>query len=138
MRYLGHHIILDFHDCNHEVLANCELMRQIMCEAAVKAKCNVVGEFYHEFEPHGISGCTIISESHICLHAWPEHGYVAVDFFYCGDEVLSDLAIEYITKMFESQRVDRHELGRGFVAGSEISGSVLIGGTDFDSDHTTS
>lgn len=132
MQYLGHHIVLDFHDCNQAVLADCDTMRNIMSEAATRAKCHVVGEYYHEFEPHGISGCTIISESHLTIHAWPEHGYAAVDFFYCGDKVLSDRAIDYMSEMFQSRRVDRHELGRGAVNKSGVLGSMLIGGTDFE------
>jgi S-adenosylmethionine decarboxylase proenzyme len=132
MQYLGHHIVLDFYDCNPTVLADCGAMRDIMREAAVRAECNVVGEYYHEFEPHGISGCTIISESHITLHAWPEYGYVAVDFFYCGDSVLSDLAVDYMSEMFQSKQFDRHELGRGAMNNSGVFGSVLIAGDDFD------
>lgn len=132
MEYLGHHIVLDFHGCSQTVLADCALMRSIMSEAAVRAKCNVVGEFYHEFKPHGISGCTIISESHLTIHAWPEHGYAAVDFFYCGNSVLADKAINYMRGMFEAKRVDRHELGRGAIHNSGVYGSVLIGGEDFD------
>ena len=132
MEYLGHHIVLDFHGCSPTVLADCELMRKIMSEAAVRAECHVVGEFYHEFKPHGISGCTIISESHLTIHAWPEHGYAAVDFFYCGNSVLADLAIDYMSEMFQSGRIDRHELGRGSVDKSGVFGSVLIAGQDFD------
>lgn len=132
MNYLGHHIILDFHDCNPQILSDCNVMKTVMGEAARKANCTIVGEFYHEFEPHGISGCTIISESHFTIHAWPEHGYAAVDMFYCGDNVDIAAAETYLSERFESTRVERHELARGAIEGEKIVlGSKLIDGEDF-------
>ena len=40
---------------------------------------------FHEFEPQGVTGVIVLSESHLSIHTWPETGYAAVDFYTCGD-----------------------------------------------------
>ena len=45
----------------------------------------IVGEAFHHFSPHGVSGTLVIAESHLSIHTWPESGYVAIDIFTCGD-----------------------------------------------------
>lgn len=39
----------------------------------------------HRFgEGDGLTAIAILAESHISLHEWPEHEYVAFDIFVCG------------------------------------------------------
>ena len=38
----------------------------------------------HRFEPQGLTGIVLLSESHISIHTWPERGEAAVDVFTCG------------------------------------------------------
>ena len=38
----------------------------------------------YPFSPVGVTGMAIVSESHLVIHTWPEHGYAAVDIFTCG------------------------------------------------------
>jgi S-adenosylmethionine decarboxylase len=41
---------------------------------------------YHQFgDGEGVSGVTVLAESHITIHTWPEVGYAAIDVFMCGD-----------------------------------------------------
>ena len=35
-------------------------------------------------EGAGVTGVVMLSESHISIHTWPEHGYAALDVFMCG------------------------------------------------------
>jgi S-adenosylmethionine decarboxylase len=90
-------------------------MKAMMHNASVVAKCNIVTECFHEFNPAGVSGCIIISESNFCLHTWHEHHYVAIDLFYCGDDVDIEAAVDYIVKSVDSKRVQRTDLSRGIL-----------------------
>jgi S-adenosylmethionine/arginine decarboxylase-like enzyme len=38
----------------------------------------------HRFEGGGLTGYLLLSESHIALHTYPEHRYLALDIFSCG------------------------------------------------------
>lgn len=36
-----------------------------------------------DFSPHGASVVVLLQESHVALHAWPEHGKMTVDIHVC-------------------------------------------------------
>jgi S-adenosylmethionine decarboxylase len=38
----------------------------------------------YKFSPHGFTCFLLLAESHASLHAWPEHGYCAIDLFTCA------------------------------------------------------
>ena len=84
MNALGTHLLLDLKECNPELLDDIQYLRQAMMGAASEAGATVVGENFHKFNPHGVTGIIAIAESHICIHTWPEYGYAAVDIFSCG------------------------------------------------------
>ena len=45
----------------------------------------IVNSVFHVFAPQGVTGVVVVEESHFSIHTWPEHGYVAVDVYTCGD-----------------------------------------------------
>ena len=45
----------------------------------------LIQKVFHRFEPVGVTGVIVLSESHLSIHTWPETGYAAVDFYTCGD-----------------------------------------------------
>lgn len=111
---LGMHVILELIGCNPNNMSGVEKIQQAFHDAAKLAKCNIVTEAFHEFEPHGVSGVVVISESHLTYHGWDEHGYAAIDFFYCSDEVKISLAIEHIMKFLEAESYQITAIPRGF------------------------
>ncbi|MCB0698060.1 MAG: S-adenosylmethionine decarboxylase [Chitinophagaceae bacterium] len=40
-----------------------------------------VGEVYHEFDTGGFTAVICLTESHISIHTWPEHGLATFDVF---------------------------------------------------------
>ena len=84
-----------------------------MREAAVESDATVVAQSFHEFKPYGVSGAVIIQESHYTIHTWPEHGYAAVDLFYCGGTVKVHKAVEVLRQRFEPQRIKFLVVRRG-------------------------
>ena len=55
----------------------------------------------------------IISESHLTIHSFPEHGYASIDVYTCGDKVDPTVAVEYIAKSLESKISEKLEIPRG-------------------------
>ena len=84
---LGRHMTVEFYECDARTLANTARMEEIFLTAAKRSGATVIASHFHDFEPQGVSGVVIISESHFAVHAWPEHDYAAVDLFTCGDGV---------------------------------------------------
>ncbi len=112
---LGRHILIEFYNCNEETMASPELIEKYMNEAARIANATIVDSVFHHFNPYGVSGAVIISESHLAIHTWPEYGYAAVDVFTCGDKINPWTAFDYLEKVFEADRSESVEIPRGMV-----------------------
>lgn len=112
---LGRQILVEFYNCNEEIMANPELIEKYMNEAARIANATIVNSVFHHFNPYGVSGAVIISESHLAIHTWPEYGYAAVDVFTCGSTINPWTAFDYLEKVFEAERSESTEIPRGMV-----------------------
>ena len=93
---LGRQMTVEFYDCDPAVLSDSVRMEKVFLHAAEVSGAHVVNSVFHSFEPQGVSGVVVISESHFAVHAWPEHDYAAVDLFTCGDGVDFDRAVKAI------------------------------------------
>ncbi len=113
MKSLGEHILLELFDCNAEILNSKEQVGRILRQAAKIAQAHIVGDCFHEFSPHGISGILVISESHFSIHTWPEYNYAAVDLFSCGDSLNMKDAVDYIKGSLEAGQASILEVKRG-------------------------
>jgi len=82
---LGIHYLAEFFNCDRQKINDIALIERIMIEATERAGARMINPFFHQFNPHGISGVIVIAESHFAIHTWPEHGYAAVDLFSCAD-----------------------------------------------------
>ena len=98
MNALGKQLLLELKGCDKEVINDLSFLRGVMLAAANEAGATVLGESFHQFNPHGISGAVIIAESHLFIHTWPEYGYAAVDIFTCGDSVQPGRAAEILIR----------------------------------------
>lgn len=112
---LGSHLLIELLGCDQESLRNEDSVGVAMREAAVRSEATVVAEEFHEFKPYGVSGAVIIQESHYTIHTWPEHGYAAVDLFYCGGTVKVENAIQVLRDRFKPSRIKVLVVRRGLV-----------------------
>lgn len=112
---LGHQLTVDFYNCNPTIINNIEEIKRVLEKGAEIMNLSVVKTIIHEFSPIGISGVIVIEESHIAIHTWPEHCYVALDFFTCSESYPLDEGILWIQQQFESNNIDKQSLQRGFI-----------------------
>lgn len=110
---LGSHLLVELYGCDGRTLEEEASVGDAMRSAAVESEATVVAQSFHEFKPWGVSGAVIIQESHYTIHTWPEHGYAAVDLFYCGGTVRVHKAIEVLRERFKPQRIKFLVVRRG-------------------------
>lgn len=110
---LGRHVLAELFGCEIDLLNDVDAIRKAMVAAAKSAGAEVVGEFFHQFSPHGVSGVVVISESHLAVHTWPEHCYVAADVFTCGAAVDPWIACKDLVRAFGATNVTATEVRRG-------------------------
>lgn len=113
MNALGTHLLIEFYNCDREILNDEKVITKLFVDAARKAKATVVEQVFHKFNPHGVSGVVVISESHLAVHTWPEYGYAAVDVFTCGTEIDPWVAQKYIAVGLKSENSTAIEMKRG-------------------------
>jgi len=108
---VGRHAICEFWGAQH--LDSVEVAEHALRAAAVAGNVTLIEVFVHQFSPHGVSGVAVIAESHLAIHTWPEHEYMAADFFTCGDTADLDAVIDSLRNAFEAERVACRFLERG-------------------------
>ena len=113
MDTMGRHVIAELWDCNTETLNDIEKIEQIFVHAALKAGAEVREVAFHKFAPLGVSGVVIISESHLTIHSFPEHGYASIDVYTCGDRIDPNVAADYIAEALDAKICEKLEVPRG-------------------------
>ena len=108
----GRHLLVEYWDCDSDVLDDPSVIESLMREAAIAAGATIVGTVFHQFSPCGVSGVVVVQESHLSVHTWPEAGYAAVDFYTCGDCV-PETAHRLLREGFGSRRFELVVVERG-------------------------
>ena len=112
-RGLGRHLLIEAYGCDVNSLSDVEGIQTAFHEAALAAGMTIINECYHRFEPWGVSGMTVVAESHLAVHTWPEYRYAAIDVFVCGDDVDPNLACDRLKAHFQWDRVEINSQIRG-------------------------
>lgn len=107
------HCILELWECDVDFLNDRPLIEKAMVEAALEAGAEVREVAFHNFAPQGVSGVVIISESHLAIHTFPEHGYASIDVFTCGPRIDPKEAALIISKKLKANRVYEMNVERG-------------------------
>lgn len=98
----GKHCIQEIYGADSTKLNDEAFVHASLVEAARVANATVLDVRTHLFDPQGVTGFVLLSESHISIHTWPELGYAAVDVYTCGDTTEPREACEYLSECFEA------------------------------------
>jgi S-adenosylmethionine decarboxylase len=123
METMGRHVIAELWECEFDKLNDVNFIERTFVDAALKTGAEVREVAFHKFAPQGVSGVVIISESHLTIHSFPEHGYASIDVYTCGD-LDPTIAAEYIADALGSKTRETMELPRGM--GPVKTGKALV------------
>lgn len=85
-----------------------------LCEDAIhKSNMTIVSCMYKKFVPHGVTALWLLQESHFSLHTYPEHCYISIDCYTCGDEGESEIAVNSLLSSLDVLSVSRMSMPRG-------------------------
>ena len=90
------HLLLELYRCNCEKLNDESFLRCTLNRAAKLANATVLNLISNKFEPQWVTAIALLAESHISIHTWPESNYSAVDIFTCGQNMMPELASQYL------------------------------------------
>jgi S-adenosylmethionine decarboxylase proenzyme len=119
MTALGKHILVELYGCTPHELDNKRELEALALDAVDQSGATILTSQFRSFGPRGVTGVVLITESHLALHTWPEHGYAALDYFTCGGCVEPTVAIDVILEALQPVRHERivHSRGVGFGSG---------------------
>ena len=126
MESLGRHLMIELWDCNDRI-DDPDAFREAIVESVEAIGATLLHLHVHRYSPQGVTGLAILAESHLSLHSWPEHGYLAADVFTCAEVTVPRHAVDVLQRHFEPQRIEVRELARGVLATAAPGGDVLVG-----------
>ena len=97
------HLLLELYRCDCEKLNDESFLRCTVNRAAKLAKATVLNLISNKFEPQGVTAIALLAESHISVHTWPESNYSAVDIFTCGQNMMPELAGQYLIQALNAE-----------------------------------
>jgi len=97
------HFLLELYRCDPEKINDESFLRCILNRAAKLANATVLNLISNKFEPQGVTAIALLAESHISIHTWPESNYSAVDIFTCGQNMLPELASQYLIEALKAE-----------------------------------
>ena len=97
------HLLLELYRCDYEKLNDESFLRCSLNRSAKLAKATVLNLISNKFEPQGVTAIALLAESHISIHTWPESNYSAVDIFTCGQNMLPEIASQYLIEALKAE-----------------------------------
>ena len=98
----GKHMICDLVNIrNTSRLESMESMRELFDHICARYNFTVLGSIEHVFTPQGLSIIYMLSESHISIHTFPEHHYLALDIYTCRHYDNDDVYMEIYSHLVD-------------------------------------
>ncbi|MBW1917105.1 MAG: adenosylmethionine decarboxylase [Deltaproteobacteria bacterium] len=110
----GYHLMLELYGCDMEKINSHRFLHRAVKTAVKNVGLTNLGSRYHRFQPQGVTGFTLLAQSHISLHTWPEYGYLVLDIFTCGDESQANQLEHHLLKRLGPCEVKRRVVRKGY------------------------
>ena len=121
---VGRHCLYELQGGDPNLLDDEEFIKDAMKQAADASGATLLGMVSHKFEPQGVTAVALLSESHLSIHTWPEHGYAAVDAFTCGDHTNPEAACRSLREALKATSGSMKLLQRN---GNSVNQRQLLG-----------
>ena len=108
----GIHIVADLWECSQEKLNFIKEVKAVLNKAVEESKLTALQDYFFQFEPFGVTGVYVLSQSHISIHTWPEKDFASVDIFTCGPPENALKAFEVICNELKPKRIEKKFLER--------------------------
>ena len=110
----GYHLMLELFGCDPEKINSRKFLHLLIKTAVKKAGLTNLGSRFHQFDLQGVTGFTLLAQSHISLHTWPAYGYLVPDIFTRGDQKQADSLADQFLRRLRPARVNRQVVRKGF------------------------
>lgn len=110
----GYHLMLELFGCDQENINSRKFLHNLVKAAVKETGLTNLGSRFHQFQPHGVTGFTLLAQSHISFHTWPEFGYVVLDIFTCGDQKQAERLADHFLHKLRPDRISKQVVRKGY------------------------
>lgn len=84
-RIVGTEWLVDAHGCRADALRDDAVLRDVLDTVVTRLELRVVGRgIFHTFPGEGgVTGIYLLTESHLSVHTYPEHGLATINLYCC-------------------------------------------------------
>ena len=107
------HILFTLYDCDKDLLNDRMYIENVLYETANQCGATWLNTVSHQFTPQGVTAVTLLAESHISIHTWPEKQMAVCDIFTCGSSDPT-VGFEFMTGKFNAGKTVHQEYTRPF------------------------
>jgi len=117
----GLHLTLDLSDCNIDKLTNLGVIYDFLLSVPKSIGMQIITLPYvvkwldKGAKIEGISGFTMIAESHISIHTYPDRKYIYADVFSCRNFHINR-TIALFLETFETTQYEKRVVKRGYTS----------------------
>ncbi len=116
----GVHLMVDGYGSPKEILANKEVLTNLLVELPAKMNMNTISEPLvievgplNRKDPGGLSGFILIAESHISFHTFPDRGFITIDVYTCQNDLDTEKFVTLLKDKFKLQSSEVYIQPRG-------------------------
>lgn len=92
--------------CSFEEMNDADRLEKLLQESAEQASLTVLDTRMTRFQPHGVTGVAILSQSHIAIHTWPEEGKFFVDIATCSTPASAETVLRLLVAAFSGAVIE--------------------------------
>lgn len=126
------HVLFTLYHCDEILLNDRMFIENLLYETSQKCAATFLNTVSHQFEPQGVTAVTLLAESHISIHTWPEKQMAVCDIFTCGDHTNPMDGFWHMHGALKAKSATHREYVRPFDAPVPVDkavGMVVSGGT---------
>jgi len=94
------------------ILRTVEELEPLMRKVAQECQLTVVNSAFHQFEPYGVTGVLVLSESHFSVHTYPEHQTMYLDIFCCSETFDPERTGHVVFRVFQAHEASWQVIDR--------------------------
>ena len=111
--FWGTHILIEIYEVDIEKFSNADEIIYRLEDGIKRAGATLIKTCSFKFEPTGLTIVSILKESHVSIHTYPEQNAAFIDAFTCGN-IEPEIITQALIKYFEPKRIHTQTIERGF------------------------
>jgi S-adenosylmethionine decarboxylase len=121
---VGTEWLIEAGGCPPEPLRDEALLRRVFAQIISDLDLKGIGEIWHKFEgAGGVTAMVALTESHLTLHTYPEHGAATFNLYCCRTRPEWDWDAN-LTQMLQARKVTVIKIERGDLSSISAGGAI--------------